>query len=254
MAEYYDYIRVYGLAESQLECFQGLGAAALYNAEDSQPLSGGQELPETSTTTTPPGENLAVIECPAGLWQAQSEVITQQSSYLDDIRSTFISKRENLGVGFDIQEFTESSIFKWLADVAVKKIVDLVTDFIPGVADDVIVDTIATYAPKAIGWGLVWLHKQFLAGAALCERMQAENSQLLELKASIDMYRLRSDIISQHDLTIQSLLAQVAQVEAQIMKDVTSETSADKESEPAIVCPHTGDFIFLHSRGKMSKV
>ena len=216
-----------------------------------------------------------------------------------------------------MREFTNSGVFKFFADMAVKKVTDWLTDAYPGVADDALLDTIATYAPRAMGWGLVWLHKQFLTGGILCERMKEENSQLLTLTASIDLYKMRSDIISQHDLTIQSLLSQVALVETQIQKgeaDLSGLTETlsgalyakydpkfgnfgwkyqagltehlnkalffkDKEglnediglaalikelielqqnnsgdtSEPVIQCPHTGDFINLRSRGKMTK-
>ena len=38
---YYDRIRIYGLPESEEERFQGLGAAAIYNDTEAQPVSGG---------------------------------------------------------------------------------------------------------------------------------------------------------------------------------------------------------------------
>ena len=117
-----------------------------------------------------------------------------------------------------MKQFTESGAFKYLADLAVKKVTDWLTDAYPGLADDAILDTIATYAPRAMGWALVWLDKQFLAGGLLCERMKAENTQLITMTASFEAYKLRSDIISQHDLTIQSLLSQVALVETQLHK------------------------------------
>ena len=246
------------------------------------------------------------------LWTAQNNLLTQQNAYLDDIKTTFQEKREDLNVGFSIKQFTQSNTFKFLADMAVKKVTDWVTDAFPGVADDAILDTIAKYAPRAIGWGIVWLHKQFLAGAILCERMKEENTQLLALTASIEMYKMRSDIISQHDLTIQNLLSQVALVETQIgsgsnadlaqildgalyatydpkigwkrnaglaehinralfFKDkeglnediglaalikelIDLQQGGESSAEPVIQCPHTGDFIFSHSRGKMTKV
>ena len=301
MADYFDFIRIYGLPESPQELFQGMGAAKMYNADDAQPLSGGgfegSEAPGSS-----------VVKISDDLWRSQSTLIEQQNAYLDDIKTTFAEKREDLNVGFSIREFTNSNAFKFLADMAVKKVTDWITDAWPGLADDAILDNIAKYAPRAIGWGVVWLHKQFLAGGILCERMKEENLQLLPLAKSFDGYRLRSDIITQHDLTIQSLLSQVALVETQISQNddalaqIFSESMfatydprlgwkrkiglaehlnkalfvKDKEGlnedigiatilkelidakntndEPVISCPHTGDFIFSHSRGKMTKV
>ena len=246
---YYDYIRVYGLSDSPLEVFQGLGAAAMYNQSDDQPLSGGVAPATADTGVDTPEES----EFSKDLWQAQSNLIEQQNVYLDDIKDTFIRKRDEMGGGFDMETFTESDTFKGLVSVAAKKIIDLIPDFIPGVIDDLIVDTIASYAPKAVGWGLVWLKKQFTAGAVLCERMKEENVQLLTLSNSLDSYRLRSQIISQHDNSIQSLLSQVAQVESQLMQDMNPESTSLTEKEPVIQCPHTGDFIFMHSRGKMTR-
>ena len=245
------------------------------------------------------------------LWTAQNNLLTQQNAYLDDIKTTFQEKREELNAGFSMKQFTQSNTFKFLADMAIKKVTDWVTDAFPGVADDAILDTIAKYAPLSIGWGLVWLHKQFLAGAILCERMKEENTQLLTLTASIEMYKMRSDILSQHDVTIQSLLSQVALVETQIgsgnadiaqildgalyamydpkvgfkrkaglteqlnkalfYKDteglnedigiaalikqlIDAQQDGESSAETVIQCPHTGDFIFSHSRGKMTNV
>lgn len=251
---YTDYIRIYGLPQNREECFQGLGAAALYNATEAQPVSGGSPAEQNTTTGSTP-EPLTPEKTEAfssELWTAQSNLLDQQSVYLDDVKATFAEKRQNLNVGFDMKSFVESDIFKWLTDIAIKKIVDLVTDVIPGVQDDLIFDTLVEFAPKAIGSGLIWLNKQYLAGSQLCERMKEENALLTTVKKSFEYYRLRSDIITQHDETIQSLLSQIALVETQIMTDTTG--SAGNESEPVIVCPHTGDYIFAHSRGKMTKL
>lgn len=303
MAEYYDFIRIYGTPENPDEEFQGMGAAGTYNTPEAQPVSGEAESGSTETAVDRSGVTIS-----DDLWRAQSSLIEQQNAYLDDIKATFAEKREDLNVGFSIKEFTQSNAFKYLADIAVKKVTDWITDAWPGIADDAILDNIAKYAPRAIGWGVVWLHKQFLAGAILCERMKEENLQLLPLAKSFEGYRLRSDVITQHDLTIQSLLSQVALVETQLSQNndalaqIFSESMfatydpklgwkrkiglaehlnkalfyKDKEglnediglaallkemidgkqtdAEAVIKCPHTGDFIFTHSRGKMSKV
>ena len=270
-----------------LNTYSGMPLAALY----SQRLTDAETLSDS-------------------LWTAQNNLIEQQNAYLDDIKDTFTTIREELKVGFTMKQFTESSAFKFLSDLAVKKLTDWLTDAWPGLADDAILDTISTYAPRAMGWGLVWLHKQLLAGGILCERMKEENLQLSTLNQSLDGYKLRSEIISQHDVTVQSLLAQVALVETQLkesdsglaeilngalyakydpkvgfkrdagltehlnkalffkdkeglnediglaalIKELIDLQQGGKSSaEPVIQCPHTGDFIFTHSRGKMTK-
>lgn len=192
---------------------------------------------------------------PDDLWQSQKNLIEQQNAYLDDVKATFAEKRQHLKVGFNMTEFVNSDFFKDFSQAIIAKLVDWITDMIPGWKDDVIFDTIAAYGPRAIGLGLIWLSKQLLAGSVLCERMKEENLQLLKLTSqTYDLYRMRSDIISQHDMTMQSLLSQIALVETQLMKDVAGSQTGETSSEPAIRCPHTGDFIFAHSRGKMTNV
>ena len=192
---------------------------------------------------------------PDELWQSQHNLLEQQNAYLDDVKATFSEKRQHLKVGFSMTEFVNSEFFKDFSQAIIAKLVDWITDMIPGWKDDLIFDTIAAYGPRAIGLGLIWLSKQLLAGSILCERMKEENLQLLKLSPqTFDHYRMRSDIISQHDMTMQSLLQQIALVETQLMKDVAGSQAGESSSEPAIMCPHTGDFIFTHSRGKMTKV
>lgn len=188
---------------------------------------------------------------PDDLWQAQHNLLEQQNAYLDDVKATFTDKRQNLKVGFDMEAFVSSDVFKAISESIVSRLVDWITDIIPGVQDDLIFDTVAKYTPRAIGLGMIWLQKQFLAGAVLCERMKEENLQLLKAPQTFDMYRMRSEIISQHDMSMQSMLSQIALVETQLMQDVSG--SGETSSEPAIMCPHTGDYIFAHSRGKMTK-
>lgn len=191
---------------------------------------------------------------PDDLWKSQQNLLEQQNAYLDDVKNTFAEKRENLKVGFDMKAFVSSNIFKIISESIVSSLVDWITDLIPGIQDDLIFDTVANYTPRAIGLGMIWLHKQFMAGAVLCERMKEENLQLLKAPQTFDMYRMRSDIISQHDISMQSLLSQIALVETQLMQDISGQAQGATDSEPAIRCPHTGDFIFAHSRGKMTNV
>lgn len=190
----------------------------------------------------------------ADIWTAQNNLIEQQNVYLDDVKATFADKRQHLKVGFDMSDFVNSEFFKDFSQAIVAKLVDWITDVIPGWKDDVILDTIAAYGSRAIGLGLIWLNKQFLAGSQLCERIKEENLQLLKVSATFDLYRLRSDIISQHDNTIQSLLSQIALVETQLMKDMAGSSQAgESSSEPVIQCPHTGDFIYTRSFAKVSR-
>ena len=83
---FYNYIRVYGLAESELEEFQGLGAAALYNAKSAQPLSGGSEQGSLGTGggTTPTMTTASLT----GAWQIQNEWIDAEITRLQSFLLT----------------------------------------------------------------------------------------------------------------------------------------------------------------------
>ena len=190
-----------------------------------------------------------------GVWTAQTALINQQSAYLDDIKATFTEKRAHLPVGFSMDKFVDSSFFKYLAEIAVKKVIDLITDLIPGQIDDIVIDNFSEYGVKLFGAALCWLQKVYYAGSQLCERMKAENGEIAKMTASWGNYSVRSGIITQHDMSIQSLMAQVSLAEQEVMEHSTTE-SLDKLAksqadsalqEPIIQCPHTGDFIFTRS-------
>lgn len=254
-----------------LNSYAGIPVATLYENVGQKNKANNLALLASVRKTGAAGDGLGLIaipgeqegsysaynagEIPDDLWQSQHNLIEQQNAYLDDVKATFAEKRQHLKVGFDMNTFVNSNFFKDFSQAVVAKLLDWITDIIPGWKDDLIFDTIAAYGPRALGLGLIWLQKQLLAGSILCERMKEENLQLSKLSPpTFDVYRLRSDIISQHDMTMQSLLSQIALVETQLMKNVAGGSQAGESStEPAIMCPHTGDFIFAHSRGKMTK-
>lgn len=235
--EFYEFIRIYGLPAGGGECFQGLGAAALYNVAESQPVSGGQPATQPGTGTGCPGtETTTYPPCPEKLWTAQNELIRRQIAYMKDIKETYAERRVELQ-GFNMREFVNSDWFAW----AVAQLLKL----IPGSVDDAVYQLVQKYALKTLGWCLCWLQKAYLAGSLLLAAMADENAYLLELEATIENYRLRSTIITQHDQSIQSLLQQVSLAEAQVSQQ--QKMDAEKEffkkealSERVFECPYSG--------------
>lgn len=177
------------------------------------------------------------------VWVAQTNLLNQQSAYLDDIKATFMEKRAQLPVGFSMENFVNSDIFKLLAEMAVEKIVDWITDFVPGQIDDIILDGVSKYGVKLLGAAIVWLQKMYYAGSILCDRMREENTTLVTISPSWERYATRSDVIKQHDLTIQSLMAQVSLAETQIFLGKGKEGDMYKQlafEERVFECPYTG--------------
>lgn len=230
MAEYYDFIRVYGTPENPAETFQGMGAAGTYNAPTSQPLS-GTATDEDTTAETPN----APEKCPDLLWKAQDVVIERQIGYMKDIKDTYADRRQHLQ-GFSMANFVKSEWFKWAVESLLK--------LIPGEMDDAIYRLVQEHGVKVIGWCLVWLQKAYYAGSLLLAAMADENAYLKTLSPTMEHYRLRSQIITQHDQSIQSMMQQVALAEKQVSDQ---KNDAEKEywkrealTEHVFECPYSG--------------
>ena len=232
MVEYYDFIRIYGTPENPDEEFQGMGAAGTYNAPESQPISGQAESSDTSGSADSPN---AAEKCPELLWKAQDFLLERQISFMKDIQETYADRRKNLQ-GFSMSNFVKSKWFKWAVESLLK--------LIPGEMDDAIYQLVQDHGVKVIGWCLEWLQKAYYAGSMLCAAMADENAYLKTLTPTLDHYRLRSQIITQHDQSMQSMLQQVALAEKQVSdqkNDVEKEYwKREALSERVFECPYSG--------------
>lgn len=83
---YYDYIRIFGLPESEQECLQGLGAAALYNAADAQPVSGGD-----------PNEGSPSVPDPPDITGMAGEVMSYLTAWTEWLSTAIETYRANMG-------------------------------------------------------------------------------------------------------------------------------------------------------------
>lgn len=81
---YYDFVRIYGLTDSDAEAFQGLGAAALYNARTSQPVSGGEE----GSGAGGGGASVGTQKSLAAVWGIQNEWIDAEIARLESYIGT----------------------------------------------------------------------------------------------------------------------------------------------------------------------
>lgn len=179
-------------------------------------------------------------EMPELLWKAQDVLLERQIAYLKDIKDTYAEKRQDLPQGFSMRNFVQSDFFKWAVEFALT--------LIPGDIDDALYKLLQEHAHKVIGWALVWLQKAYYAGSLLCAAMADENAYLRKLENSAENYRLRSNIITQHDLSIQSLLQQVALAESQAAQMAAKQTIDEEKrafmkealSERVFECPYSG--------------
>ena len=235
----YEVIGIVGTGEGAVQGITPPGS----NGLEFSPLGGIYSPSEEEKGMLTPEQRQELL----AVWTAQTNVIAQQSAYISDIKATFMEKRAQLPVGFSMQTFVESDIFKTLADMAIAKIIDWMTDFIPGQLDDLVLDGISKYGIKLLGAAIVWLQKVYYAGSVLCDRMKEENDALLNINMDWEKYPIRSDIIKQHEMSIQSLMAQVALAESQLLaekgkEDVTQDDVLKKMAfeERVFECPYTG--------------
>lgn len=184
------------------------------------------------------------LETILGIWTAQNNLITQQTDYLKDIKYTFNERRKSMPKGFTLSSFIKSEAFSYL--------VEFLLAIFPGEIDDTIYHLIREYAQSLLGHAVEWLENTYTKGAALCERMREENTKIRDMPMSMANYKLRSQIITQHDESIQSLMAQVAHGETQVqtisnVKDSSEIAKWLKHialSEHVIECPYTGMCIY----------
>lgn len=141
------------------------------------------------------------------LWNAQNDLIQQQSDYCDEVKATFEANRELLPDNPDafiadlLWEFGE-----WI----VGRIVTFFFGPFWGEAAE-----IGVYLLGAL---IRTLDTLYTEGGELCDKIKAENNALLNLPFSKENYQIRSQVISQHDGTLQTLLTHVLALEGQLQQ------------------------------------
>ena len=232
--EVWEFIKIYGTRTQEGEVFQGAGLFASYGKSDPEPVA--LTTPTQATTATA----ATTPTIPALLWTAQINLINQHTEYLADVKEIFGVKQVELPSNFSLAQFFRSEAFQWIVFALLK--------LIPGEIDDLIWAMVAEYVGKLLGLAVEELKKIYNAGSRLCERMRDENQQLLALDTSFEAYRLRSQILQQHDMSIQSLMLETAAAETRLAQIQTANAEADKSellkylelTSKVYECPYSG--------------
>ena len=206
---YYDLIRIYGWPDNEQEQFQGLGAAALYNANEAQPVSGGDSKTDVDVTTptTPTTPETPEEELPDALWEAQAVVIQQQSAFVKKIQEDFKKKFDETPTMDEITQTTFIEEFiEWVAG-------RVVSYFWGPTAGE-----IAEFAVALSCLAIKLLNALLQESIEICNALVKENDALLTLTKSRDDYILRSQIISQHDNCIANILTSITTTESQLIQ------------------------------------
>lgn len=226
MAEFYDLIRVYGLPESKDECFQGLGAAALYNVAADAPFSGGQEPPTASGSgagsgggsSEEPIEEPVVETLPDALWTAQTEVIKRQSDFLMTISGTYADKLKALPQQPSWWTVLGDSLLAWGVDELLGIFIhgaDAAADATPvSRALEMFVSFLVEFTFNA--WD--YIKDYYNETGKICMQMKSENDALCALPNSRDNYLLRTATLQQHDATSKNLIELIDALEQDLRR------------------------------------
>ena len=207
---YYDYIRIYGQAESDKEYFQGLGAAAFYNSPATQPQSGNDVTVTTTgggNTGTTPATTKPEIQLPDSLWEAQAVVIQQQSAFIKKIQEDFKKKYDETPT---MDELTQTTFIEEFIEWVAGRIVSYFWGPTAG--------EIAEFVVALSCLAIKLLNALLQESIEICNALVKENDALLTLEKSREDYLLRSQIISQHDNCIANILSSIATTEEQIIQ------------------------------------
>jgi len=204
MAAYYEFIRVYGLKEHNQECFQGLGASAVYGS--------------TTPSTTLPAVTVQPDELQAfdtSLWEVQTDRIQAQSVFVGSVADAFKGKRDKLPESIDTwEEFLE-------------KCVELFASYLIGwLIDKLVWDVIPDWLRVEVGQWLVsmildvyrYLKSSYEEGIELTAKIQEENAALAKMTPSWENYDRRARSMAANVQEIQNLIEYTEKLETQAMK------------------------------------
>jgi hypothetical protein len=178
------------------------------------------------------------------LWTKQDDLINQQSTYLDDVKSTFNAKAS------DLPSFSLDELLNEYGGSVARTIVGYFFGAVAG--------TIAEFAVIVAGKAIEILGNLYTSGGELCDKMKAENEALIYLPFSKENYQIRSRIISQHDSSINNLLIHVFHSESQInegfwaspggessvWQEISDTLKRIEARENIVQCPVTGCHIY----------
>ncbi len=211
MPEYWEYIKIYGLDGGMSECFQGLGASAMYGEGESgsggDGGSGGGDEPD-------------IDRMPEPVWAAQSAVLQQQSNYLDELGTLYAAKKADLP--------KTESLWDWFVQESVEFFAGLLGGWIAvklSGGTSLLAKGVGEELGSWIASFLIYVYDElnirYNAGTVLCEQVAQENRALLALENCRDNYLLRSQISVQHEHTISNVTAWIQAAE-QAAKQATS--------------------------------
>lgn len=161
-----------------------------------------------------PSEELSIWET---MWDAQNDVLIRQSDYLDEVKSIFNEKANNL---------PETPSF-W--ETVLEQIVEEGLEYIA-----VAFGGLLGYFIYELGWVLFeWavnsIKNLYSEGGQICDKLRMENNAISSLPMTRDNYRLRSQIITQHDVAIGNIIQHIGLEEQRLTNPPKSKEESSTE-------------------------
>jgi len=236
-----DFLAIRGLATDGEECFVGIGPTTATAPGD---IAVAVTVQAEKSPDPPPISDISTnTDIGEAVWMAQNIILNRQSDYLRSLGNDYAAKWESTPAKLrdsTVKETMVERFLQWLAG-------NVAEYFWGPVAGD-----LAALGIALIAVAIRTLQALYSEGVALCNAMIEENNALAALEASRENYALRSSIISQHDLSIQNLIAKIGDSEKQVytsieLKEINETLKMMQAEEHVIECPLTGHCIYTKS-------
>lgn len=267
--EWFTYIRIAGEISDIAADYEGMhGGGGATGAAS----AGGDTAVTVAAPVAGQPELVVLDNFPVNVWEAQALLIAQQSAYIEQVKRYFNERWQDISlIPKDLIGNFLTKIMEWTAGF-VGETVEKKYGWICGKLTEVGVTLLGKY--------LIYITLFYTEGASLCDTIKKENTVLLTMPASRDNYLLRSQVITQHDNSIQNLLLHISTIEQHIdeglrnqpifddinyglddiniggdtptttaipWEDVVAALHDIAMSEPVVRCPHTGECIYTKS-------
>ncbi len=183
---------------------------------------------------------------PETVWLAQNAVLDNQNAFLDDLATQYEDRKNKLPetstdeILKEVLEFVVGEGAAWLLAKWMTKI-PIVGEVLEGYIDDI--------AGFVVSLGFIaydWLKSMYSAGTQFCNKIADENHALLALEQTRQNYELRSQIIVQHEHSIQNMILIVNATEKQA-QEITVQPETDIPEQTTQPAPKVIDFGFLQT-------
>lgn len=222
--DYLKFIRVYGSQEDSEECFQGLGASAVYGGtEPGASGSDGSDGGDGSDGSDGGDDSTDIEALPEPFWTGQNAMIAAEIKYLQQLQEDFKRRKQDAETHKDnILEFFET----WIEEGLGALIGGWVTANTGGAG---VALGPLTNALTQMGIGKLFdeLELWLTEGNAMFDGIIAEDTAIQDIEMSVPNYEHRQGLLSIHAQQISTILEQINTAEAGLQQNTVMQSGGD---------------------------